>query len=226
MERVRDFLADPRSRVASTGTNRSAVPDHAEQATGTQPLGVVGNASAPAVPVSPRAGSRRSRRPPTKVLLGGLALLLSAVLAATLYVGLSGDEPAQDNTASPPETASSPSAGPSQDAEAKPTEQGIEAFIRDYVATVASNPDASWQMLTPKFQVESGGIDTYRRFWDRATNGRVLSISANPDDLSVSYQVRFDNFDNGPGPTVLDLKFDRGRYLIDGERTQGFVPAD
>jgi serine/threonine protein kinase len=226
MERVRDFLADPHSRVASTATNHSAVPDRAEQATGTQPLGVVGNASAPAVPVSPRAGSRRSRRPPTKVLLGGLALLLSAVLAATLYVGLSGEEPAQDSTASPPETPSSPSAGPSKDAEAKPTEQGIEAFIRDYVATVASNPDASWQMLTPKFQVQSGGIGTYRRFWDRATNGRVLSISANPDDLSVSYQVRFDNFDNGPGPTVLDLKFDRGRYLIDGERTQGFVPAD
>jgi hypothetical protein len=80
-------------------------------------------------------------------------------------------------------------------------------------------------MLTPKFQQESGGFDTYRRFWDRATNGRVLGISTNPDNLSVSYQVRFDNFDNGPGPTVLDLTFHNGRYLIDGERTQGFVPA-
>ena len=48
----------------------------------------------------------------------------------------------------------------------------------------------SWQMLTPKFQVESGGLDTYSKFWENATNGRVLSISANPDDLTVSYQVQ------------------------------------
>ena len=101
----------------------------------------------------------------------------------------------------------------------------MEAFIRDYVATVSADPSKSWQMLTPKFQVESGGFDTYREFWDPATNGRVLSISTDPDNLTVSYQVRFDNFDNGPGPTVLDLKFDRGRYLIDGENTQGFKPA-
>ena len=80
-------------------------------------------------------------------------------------------------------------------------------------------------MLTPKFQVESGGFDTYRKFWDPATNGRVESISADPSNLTVSYQVRFDNFNNGPGPTVLDLKFDNGRYLIDGEHTQGFKPA-
>ena len=90
---------------------------------------------------------------------------------------------------------------------------------------MASDPDASYQMLSPKFQQESGGIDTYRKFWDSATDGRVLSISTNPDNLSVSYQVRFSNHDNGPGPTVLDLVYVDGRYLIDGERTQGFTPA-
>jgi hypothetical protein len=42
----------------------------------------------------------------------------------------------------------------------------------------------------------------------------------------VSYHVHFDNFDNGPGPTVLDLAFGNGHYLIDGERTKGFHPAE
>ena len=37
--------------------------------------------------------------------------------------------------------------------------------------------------------------------------------------------MHFDNFGNGPGPTVLDLVFADGRYLIDGERTKGFEPA-
>jgi hypothetical protein len=81
-------------------------------------------------------------------------------------------------------------------------------------------------MLTPKFQRESGGLDTYRRYWEPATNGRVLTISADPATMRVSYQVHFDHFRNGRGPTVLTLRFVGGRYLIDGEQTKGFVPAD
>jgi hypothetical protein len=102
----------------------------------------------------------------------------------------------------------------------------MEAFIRRYVATVSADPDAAWSMLTPKFQRESGGLDTYRSYWEHATNGRVLSISADPATMSVSYQVHFDDFHNGPGPTILDLKLVDGRYYIDGEHTKGFVPAD
>ncbi len=97
----------------------------------------------------------------------------------------------------------------------------MESFIRDYVATVSTDPDTSWKMLTPGFQKASGGLDTYRRFWDNATDGRVLDISANPENLSVSYQVHFDNFKNGPGPTVLDLTFEDGHYKIARERTKG-----
>ncbi len=163
----------------------------------------------------------RPRR--ARLLLVGLALLVALVVAGTLYAVLSGPDQASNSAKNPPTptTSKSPSATPAP----KPTEQGIENFIRDYVAAVAEDPAKSWQMLTPKFQVESGGFETYRKFWQNATNGRVLSISANPDNLSVSYQVRFDGIDNGPGPTVLDLKFEDGNYLIDGERTQGFVPA-
>jgi hypothetical protein len=102
----------------------------------------------------------------------------------------------------------------------------MESFIRDYVSAVSEDPDRSWTMLTPKFQRESGGLDHYRSFWADATNGRVLSITADPKSLSVSYHVHFDNFHNGPGPTVLDLKYQDGHYLIDGEHSAGFVPDD
>ena len=97
--------------------------------------------------------------------------------------------------------------------------------VEPFGLRVPFDPDAAWSMLTPKFQRESGGLARYRAFWDRATSGRVLSIQANPEDLSVSYQVRFANFDNGPGPTVLDLAYDDGTYRIDGERSEGFTPA-
>jgi serine/threonine protein kinase len=219
MKQVRDFLADPRQRVAPTSTNDWDQPGQAKDTSGTRPLGTVGPATAPTVQPSPRAASRGPRRTPTKLLLAGLGLVVSIVLAVTLYAVLSNRDPASDSTKGPSDTTSSPAPA------AEPTEEGMESFIRDYVAAVASDPETSWQMLSPKFQVESGGFETYRKFWDPATNGRVRSISANPENLSVSYQVRFDNFNNGPGPTVLDLKFEDGRYLIDGERTQGFEPA-
>jgi hypothetical protein len=101
----------------------------------------------------------------------------------------------------------------------------MEAFIRRYVSTVSDDPDAAWSMLTPKFQRESGGLARYRSYWEDATNGRVLSISADPSTMRVSYQVHFDDFHNGPGPTILDLTYADGHYLIDGEQTRGFVPA-
>jgi hypothetical protein len=146
-------------------------------------------------------------------VLGVVGLLVVALVA---FAALSRDGSGGNGNAS--DTPSTPSAP------ARPTAAGMESFIREYVAAVADDPDRAWTMLTPKFQRESGGLDHYRKFWDRATNGQVRSITADPASLSVSYQVHFDDFHNGPGPTVLDLTFEDGHYLIDGERTKGFVP--
>ncbi len=239
MKQVRDFLADPQHRAPTMSTRAAGDADRPGRASGTRPLTTVAPELAPEpepapepirerAPLPPPVAAtgqparslvlRGRRRSPRTLVLAGLGLVLALVLAVVLFASLAGRDPAAE-TKKPAETPAS-----TEPAD-EPTEEGMEAFIRDYVSTVADDPDAAWQMLSPKFQVESGGIQTYRRFWDSATNGRVLSISSNPDNLSVSYQVRFDNFDNGPGPTVLDLRFEDGRYLIDGERTQGFTPA-
>jgi serine/threonine protein kinase len=196
MERVRDFLADPPAPLDDEPTQIVA------------PLPVA------------------SRRPDRKALVAGAGVLAVLVLGLVLWaVLLGGSTPSTDSSA-PPSTASSTPSGKSTPTPVpKPSAAGMESFIRHYVAAVSADPNKSWTMLTPKFQRESGGIEKYRSFWSDATNGRVTSITADPDNLSVSYQVHFDNFDNGPGPTVLDLKFEDGHYLIDGERTKGFTPA-
>jgi hypothetical protein len=168
-------------------------------------------------PVAGAASARSRWRIP--VAAGGLLVLLILV---ALWVGLSGGGGGSP-TADPPSSPGSPTNSP---VAARPTAQGMEAFIRRYVSTVSANPDEAWSMLTPKFQRESGGLARYRSYWDDATNGRVLSISADPTTMTVSYQVHFDDFHNGPGPTILDLKYVDGHYLIDGEHTKGFVPAD
>lgn len=230
MEQVRDFLAGP-SQPAPAATNRDGGIERGEQEDATRLLGTVPQAPAPAVrapgSTASRSGGPPRRRPAPKLLLVGLGLILALVLglALVLYGVLSGERPTSNNTTTASKTAPTPTGGSSPKTPAAPTAAGMKTFIRDYVAAVAADPDTAWQLLTPKFQRESGGLAAYRKFWGRATNGRVLSITADPSNLTVSYQVHFDNFPNGPGPTVLDLKFERGRYLIDGERSRGFVPA-
>lgn len=198
MAQVRDFLGrapDAAAPAPLAGVAGRWQDEHTQQLT-------VPPAVVPPVPEPAGRGSRRAWW-----LAGGVLAVLGLVLLIAL---LSPGDPRTPDT---------------DEAAQKPTAEGIEAFIRDYVDTVAEDPDEAWTMLTPKFQRESGGLARYRDFWDDATDGRVLSISANPDNLSVSYHVTFENFDNGPGPTVLDLAFEDGRYRIDGERTEGFTPV-
>ena len=222
MAQVRDFLAAGRDAapVAPPAAPPVATAPLDEP---TQLLERPTSLSAPRQARSPRSDARRRQ---------GLLLALAAVLAVALVLivlALVGDGDGEDTEADGSTSAStSPTAQPTPTrsaAPAEPTARGMKEFIRSYVATVAEDPDAAWTMLTPKFQRESGGLEAYRAFWDRATSGRVLSIQANPEDLSVSYQVRFEDFDNGPGPTVLDLAHDDGTYRIDGERSEGFTPA-
>ena len=101
----------------------------------------------------------------------------------------------------------------------------MEGFIRDYVKAIGEDPAKSWEMLTPGFQDQSGGFDNYQAFWDGARDGRITSISADPGDMTVRYDVKWKGHPNGPR-TVLQLKFDAGTYLIAGESTQGFRSKD
>lgn len=230
MVQVRDFLSGPSARVAPTAPLVAPDPDGDEETTSTRVLGAVVPAAAaearePAP--TPPAPSRR----PSGWLAGLVVLALAVVLALVLLATLPDRRPPADSTAASPPTgptqstsastspssSGSPSSRPSRTA--RPTAPGMESFIRDYVAALSSDPEVAWTMLTPKFQRESGGLDTYRDFWRGVGDGRILAVSADPRTLVVSYRVRFENFGTGRRPTVLDLVFDGERYLIDGERT-------
>ena len=227
MAQVRDFLAagpsghlQPPTRVLPV-----AAPPH-DQATETRSLAAVGPAAPPdeAAAEAPAPGNR----PRTREIVALVGFAVAVVLALVLFAVLPDDGSKPDNAAGGPTSspAASRTTSPSRTpAKQKPTVRGMESFIRDYVAAVGSDPDTAWPMLTPKFQRESGGLDTYRKFWSGVGRGRILAISADPRSLVVSYRVRFDNFGTGRRPTVLDLAFDDGTYRIDGEHTAGFVPA-
>ena len=226
MAQVRDFLAGPDARVtpaAPANTIPVAAPPADETST-TQVLG-----AAPQAPAGPTAPAAPPRRPVNKVLAGAVLLALVLVLGLVLFFVLPDREPDQGTANESPSDSpsSSPSASPSaspssQPSEpAEPTARGMETFARDYVAAISTDPDTAWTMLTPKFQAESGGLAKYRDFWSDVGDAQILSVSADPRTLVVSYRVRFANFGTGRRPTVLVLVYDGDRYLINGERTAG-----
>jgi hypothetical protein len=74
-------------------------------------------------------------------------------------------------------------------------------------------------MLTPSFQQQSGGIGGYTGYWRTISDANLRSISANPQDLTVAYDVLYTRTDGSqaPGNVNLQLVYRDGRYLIAGE---------
>ncbi len=208
MRQVSDFLADPSSRTRPVAPPVLA-PTPTDPGSSTRVL--------------PRRRQGTSSR--ERAWLLGLAGVAAAVALGLLLLSLlPGDEPADTAGQSPSGAASDEASesSPSPSAEpAAPTAEGMDAFVRDYVAAISQDPNTSFEMLTPRFQRESGGIDQYRDFWEGVGNGEVLEVNADPATLVVSYRVRFENFGTGERPTVLQLAWNGERYLIAGESTAG-----
>ena len=200
-------------------TRPSAVRDDA----GTQVLPVTAP-SPPAVPplAAPPPGRRpgrpprRARRTPPWLLAAGAAAAVALVVILALVIGQMGSGDQGPGSAASP---SGSSGDPSQEA-GGPTAEGMESFIETYLDTADSDPEAAFKMLTPAFQEQSNGIDGYVGFWGEIKNVRLEKVSADPDSLEVSYTYRFQRGSGRPqtDDVVLQLTYQDGTYLIDGER--------
>lgn len=213
MDRVRDALAAvPVATTIHPATDSEAPPPaESTQLLVTPPEGVLpAPADEPVVEDPPR---RRSVLAALPWVMGVLALLLLFVVIWMALDTGSGQRP----SAGPTGSSTSPSG--SRTPEAKPTASGMQSFIRDYLSTAASDPQASFAMLTPSFQAASGGIDGYRSFWDTIESATPTTITADPSSLVVSYGVDYVKTDGSQSSdsTSLQLVFKKGDYLISGE---------
>jgi serine/threonine protein kinase len=179
-------------------------------------------ASPPTAP--PPGGPARARRPWAIVVAAAVVVVIAMVIAFAIGLhdgggGDGGSGAASGGSGSPSASAGhSDSAGPSSSADA-PTEDGMTSFIRDYIDTAVSDPSSAFEMLTPEFQRQSGGLRGYESFWGDVHNAKIESISADPDSLQVTYRYRY----NRPGgPTTddvtLQLVHQDGQYLIAAEQ--------
>jgi hypothetical protein len=159
----------------------------------------------------------------------GVAALAAFLVLAWVAFGtdlFGGDEdPGRDGTptagGASQEESPSPSPSPSESESASAEEQAAEMrqFVEDYLATVTSDPAATWERLTPEFQQASGGFGGYRGFWRTIASAQPSNIQADPEAMTVSYDVAYERTDGTtmPDSVTLELVEDGDQLLIAGE---------
>jgi hypothetical protein len=95
----------------------------------------------------------------------------------------------------------------------------MDRFVSDYLSTVTSDQHATWRMLTPDFQRQSGGFGRYQGFWRTIASATPSNIAADPAALTVSYDVAYVRRDgtHTSDHTTLQLVPSGTPYLIAGE---------
>ncbi|HET6561753.1 MAG TPA: serine/threonine-protein kinase [Marmoricola sp.] len=228
MAEVRDFLAHGPAK--GTSRDDTAETEVVSAATATVPAysaSPVPPEPASIAPVPATAPPERRRRALGPVVLGVgalvVVLLLGWVLLGTDVLGGNDDDPARSPAAEDPTSDASEGASPepSDEPAAEPSAAAMSAFVEDYLATVTTDPAAAWDRLTPEFQQASGGFGGYRSFWSTIASAEPSDITADPDALTVSYDVAYERTDGSAATDSVTLELvmdDEERYLISGER--------
>jgi hypothetical protein len=196
-------------------------------------------AVAPAVaPVAPPPSPPPARRqPPSRSRGAGwavalVALIVLGVIAALFATNGDDDDPAAATTTTtavptsettaatveetttteaPPETTVSEEEEPSSDL-------SPEDAAREYFALLDEGDiEAGWQRLTPRYQNESGGRDSYEGFWSSIESVEVLEASQG-DDLTAVVTLRYTRDDGTSSEETNTIVFREqgGQLLIDG----------
>ncbi|MCW2780544.1 MAG: protein kinase [Marmoricola sp.] len=107
------------------------------------------------------------------------------------------------------------SSHPGAIASTKPTAAELDAFARDYLAEAAADPAQGFALLTSKYQGSSGGLAGYESFWGHIKSATPSNIQSDPDQLTVSYHVRYKGGKLKQDDVTLQLVVKNGHLLID-----------
>jgi hypothetical protein len=102
---------------------------------------------------------------------------------------------------------------------AAPQVAAMRDFITRYFATVTSDDHASYRMLTPGFQAQSGGYGGYHGFWRTIASATPSGIVADPAAMTVTYDIAYVKQDgtHSTDHRTLQLVRNGSSYLISGE---------
>ncbi|WP_246024111.1 hypothetical protein [Nocardia yunnanensis] len=121
---------------------------------------------------------------------------------------------------SAPETTATgtPSGGPATSVPLPLTAAALENYLRQHYSLLPGNTLAAWTWLTTRYQGEIGGYDAYRNYWGTVASVTVWDVSADPDQLTVTYRLTLRYADGRTGNELRRAQLVRfgGGYLIDG----------
>ena len=222
MAEVRDFLAGspsapaPRPPVGQRPAAAGAVaPEATQLISGTAPAG-------PPPPVAPIAAppAATERRRHTSLLAVALVVVAVLLVGVVAWVaGSLGDDPDPGARPRPGGTSTAGSPGSGSSSPAAATADGMENFVETYLATVTSDPQAAWEMLTPGFQDQSGGFGRYQGFWATIATADLISAQADPGTGEITYTVEYVRADGSKtrDEVTLVLEGTDGAFRIAGE---------
>jgi serine/threonine protein kinase len=169
----------------------------------------------PIMPVPPPDVGRGRRRPVLPFVVGACALFLAVMVGLLL---LNNDPPGNPSSEPSNPSPSAPTQTPSA-----PTEESMTTFVETYLETADDDPASAFEMLTPGYQAESGGLAGYEGFWGNVVNVRVDSIDANVDDLTVRYTYTYNLHGGGNRSEIVLMQLEQSGdgFLIAGAETVG-----
>jgi hypothetical protein len=143
------------------------------------------------------------------LVVGVCALVLAVMVGLLLLDGDPEDDPAADP--------SSPASSSSESEQAAgPTEESLTSFVEDYLQTVDDDPPTAFDLLTPDYQAESGGLGGYENFWGNVSNVRVESVTADVEALTVTYTYSYNLQASGKVSDTVRMQLEESgdSYLI------------
>jgi serine/threonine protein kinase len=221
MRQVRDFLDQGHDVTIHPAPAAAVDPDGTRvlEPARSEPVGVPPITSDPGLLATPVAAEvPRRRRRPLWPWAAAVVLLVAVVvlgwMALTTGNGGGGDNQAGGGRSSSPSSPkTSGSSVPNVQAAA------MEDFISTYLATVTQDDHATYAMLTPTFQQESGKFGGYHGFWKKVESATPSNIQADPVAMTVSYDVDYVKTDGSTSSDHVTLQLEKNgsSYLIAGE---------
>ena len=204
--------APPTAVAASAAASTEGVPD--QLAPTSPPTPALLHRAVPSVEASPPgvstgpalgvseppvgAAAPRRRRGLVIMLVVLVALVIGALAVVLPNLGdrSTGDDPGTAAT-SPSVDAGSPSPASSvSPSGSEPTTAELEQAVTSYYALLPDEPEAGWQLLTPAYQQQAGGWDSYEGFWKTIDTVTVSNVRATlPDQVqaTITYVMKSGN---------------------------------